>query len=110
MKEHGGGQCKSVGSKSHAGTQGIGQTDVSGGMLGSNGGGGGAAAPTAAAAVHKLDSGELVCSICLEEVGAGEELLTLPCLHQYHVSCVRPWLTTQGRHALCPLCKTPVFM
>ncbi len=55
-------------------------------------------------------SSAFVCSICLEEAEEGVVLVTLPCLHQFHDACVKPWIVRQGRHAACPLCKTPVFV
>ncbi|XP_078428358.1 RING/U-box superfamily protein [Wolffia australiana] len=45
---------------------------------------------------------ELLCSVCLEQVNAGDLIRTLPCLHQFHVSCIDPWLRQQGT---CPICK-----
>ncbi|KAL6761630.1 hypothetical protein V8C86DRAFT_2533056 [Haematococcus lacustris] len=54
--------------------------------------------------------GTLTCSICLEVVDEGGLVMTLPCLHQYHASCVQPWIRQQGRTAQCPMCKTPVFV
>ncbi|XP_047086379.1 E3 ubiquitin-protein ligase SDIR1-like [Lolium rigidum] len=48
---------------------------------------------------------ELTCSICLEEVVVGDLLRSLPCLHQFHVNCIDPWLRQQGT---CPVCKRQV--
>ncbi|KAJ8438459.1 hypothetical protein Cgig2_027139 [Carnegiea gigantea] len=48
---------------------------------------------------------ELTCSVCLEQVNAGELIRSLPCLHQYHASCIDPWLRQQGT---CPVCKFKV--
>ncbi|XP_019100347.1 PREDICTED: E3 ubiquitin-protein ligase SDIR1-like isoform X2 [Camelina sativa] len=45
---------------------------------------------------------ELTCSVCLEQVTAGEIVRTLPCLHQFHAGCIDPWLRQQGT---CPVCK-----
>eukprot|EP00931_Biecheleriopsis_adriatica_P124301 TRINITY_DN9942_c0_g1_i2.p1 TRINITY_DN9942_c0_g1~~TRINITY_DN9942_c0_g1_i2.p1 ORF type:complete len:236 (-),score=38.55 TRINITY_DN9942_c0_g1_i2:75-749(-) len=44
-----------------------------------------------------------VCAICLEDCGADEQLLQLPCGHAFHNSCVKTWLLTRSRQ--CPLCK-----
>uniref|UniRef100_A0A7C9AR17 RING-type E3 ubiquitin transferase n=2 Tax=Opuntia streptacantha TaxID=393608 RepID=A0A7C9AR17_OPUST len=48
---------------------------------------------------------ELTCSVCLEQVNVGELIRSLPCLHQYHASCIDPWLRQQGT---CPVCKFKV--
>ncbi|KAM0930867.1 hypothetical protein ACQ4PT_000756 [Festuca glaucescens] len=48
---------------------------------------------------------EFTCSICLEEVVVGDLLRSLPCVHQFHVNCIDPWLRQQGT---CPVCKRQV--
>lgn len=48
------------------------------------------------------DDMELTCCICLEDVKGEELLRTLPCRHQFHPSCITPWLQKKGT---CPLCK-----
>ncbi|KAK4480282.1 hypothetical protein RD792_013350 [Penstemon davidsonii] len=45
---------------------------------------------------------DLTCSVCLEQVNVGEQIRSLPCLHQFHVNCIDPWLRQQGT---CPVCK-----
>eukprot|EP00249_Psilotum_nudum_P001037 c13303_g1_i1 orf=486-1358(-) len=45
---------------------------------------------------------ELTCSVCLEQVVDGELVRSLPCLHQFHSSCIDQWLRQQ---ATCPVCK-----
>uniref|UniRef100_A0A2P2KVJ6 RING-type E3 ubiquitin transferase n=1 Tax=Rhizophora mucronata TaxID=61149 RepID=A0A2P2KVJ6_RHIMU len=50
----------------------------------------------------KAAEDELTCSVCLEQVNVGEVIRTLPCLHQFHASCIDPWLRQQGT---CPVCK-----
>lgn len=49
------------------------------------------------------------CSICLEDFSEGSQVLALPCMHQYHVDCMEPWLKQQGSACTCPCCKSPVF-
>eukprot|EP00249_Psilotum_nudum_P023316 c28828_g1_i1 orf=672-1274(-) len=46
------------------------------------------------------------CAICLENYIGGENLRILPCRHQYHASCIDPWLTIW--RPFCPLCKRDV--
>ncbi|KAL9165094.1 hypothetical protein ABFS82_06G149100 [Erythranthe guttata] len=50
----------------------------------------------------KSSDDDLTCSVCLEQVNAGEVIRSLPCLHQFHVNCIDPWLRQQGT---CPVCK-----
>lgn len=42
------------------------------------------------------------CSICLEEMQAGQLVRTLGCSHTFHQPCLDPWLL---HHRDCPLCK-----
>uniref|UniRef100_A0ACD5TXC8 Uncharacterized protein n=1 Tax=Avena sativa TaxID=4498 RepID=A0ACD5TXC8_AVESA len=53
----------------------------------------------------KSPEDELMCSVCLEQVVVGDLLRSLPCLHQFHVDCIDPWLRQQGT---CPVCKHQV--
>ena len=46
------------------------------------------------------------CVICLEEFNNGDKLTVLPCGHEFHKQCIRPWLLT--RSTLCPICKMSV--
>ncbi|XP_062967466.1 E3 ubiquitin-protein ligase RNF43 isoform X1 [Cynocephalus volans] len=53
-----------------------------------------------------LDSGSScssapMCAICLEEFSEGQELRVISCLHEFHRTCVDPWL---HQHQTCPLC------
>ncbi|KAL6526802.1 E3 ubiquitin-protein ligase sdir1 [Orobanche gracilis] len=50
----------------------------------------------------KTSGDDLTCSVCLEQVNDGELIRSLPCLHQFHVNCIDPWLRQQGT---CPVCK-----
>lgn len=50
---------------------------------------------------------EGTCCICLEEYGNGEEVGRLKkCGHNYHVSCIRKWLSLKNA---CPICKVSAF-
>ncbi|GAB4821420.1 hypothetical protein N2152v2_008466 [Parachlorella kessleri] len=52
---------------------------------------------------------DAVCAICLEEYADGDKVLTLPCHHDFHATCVKQWLCQQGASAFCPMCKAAVF-
>ncbi|XP_052206179.1 E3 ubiquitin-protein ligase SDIR1 isoform X2 [Diospyros lotus] len=54
------------------------------------------------AGTMKTSDDELTCSVCLEQVTVGELVRSLPCLHQFHATCIDPWLRQQGT---CPVCK-----
>ncbi|XP_062180329.1 uncharacterized protein LOC133884789 [Phragmites australis] len=45
------------------------------------------------------------CSICQEEFEPNEETGKLSCSHNYHVNCIKQWLS---RKNACPVCKTVV--
>ncbi|CAH2036281.1 unnamed protein product [Thlaspi arvense] len=42
------------------------------------------------------------CSICLESFTIGDMLISLPCTHSFHSSCLNPWLKACGD---CPYCR-----
>ncbi|KAK8478205.1 hypothetical protein V6N13_121981 [Hibiscus sabdariffa] len=52
--------------------------------------------------IKKGSEDELTCSVCLEQVNAGDFIRSLPCLHRFHANCIDPWLRQQGT---CPVCK-----
>jgi hypothetical protein len=41
------------------------------------------------------------CSICYDSA-VGESIVTLPCNHDFHMSCIIPWLRS---NTTCPLCR-----
>ncbi len=46
---------------------------------------------------------DIVCAICLDALQDGDErMVTLPCNHKYHPSCIGEW---QKRSESCPLCR-----
>ena len=52
---------------------------------------------------------DMTCSICFEEctcqeTGFGESTLTLTCGHNFHHSCIVPWLHSNNT---CPMCRQP---
>lgn len=48
------------------------------------------------------------CSICLEDLAAGAEVRTLPCMHVFHRKCIDKWLTTSGNRPRCPIDQVEV--
>ena len=50
--------------------------------------------------LNSLD--EYSCTVCLGEYRCGDKVRTLPCMHQYHMTCIDPWLLENGN---CPMCK-----
>jgi E3 ubiquitin-protein ligase RNF115/126 len=48
------------------------------------------------------DKGTAECTICQEEVGAGEEVAVLYCKHWFHYTCIKMWL---DEHDACPHCR-----
>ncbi|KAL3532241.1 hypothetical protein ACH5RR_005762 [Cinchona calisaya] len=46
------------------------------------------------------------CYICLAEYEEGDKIRTLPCCHEYHVTCIDKWL--KEIHGVCPLCRGDV--
>ncbi|KAJ3333206.1 E3 ubiquitin-protein ligase rnf13 [Blyttiomyces sp. JEL0837] len=47
------------------------------------------------------------CAICIDEFVVGSRVRELPCHHQFHDSCIDPWLLNHNR--LCPICKRDVL-
>ena len=48
------------------------------------------------------DNGKAECSICMDEVHLGDEVVRLYCSHWFHEQCVGAWL---GEHDTCPHCR-----
>ena len=48
-----------------------------------------------------VDNDSHVCSICTEDFAKGQELRQLPCKHQFHATCLDPWLLNVS--GTCPL-------
>jgi hypothetical protein len=51
------------------------------------------------------DEAEPVCTVCLCEYEAGDELRRLPCFHAFHRACIDAWME---RNATCPVCRARV--
>lgn len=59
---------------------------------------------TDAKSTHDSNQGDgpnLGCSICTEDFTVGEDVRVLPCHHQFHPSCIDPWLVDVS--GTCPL-------
>ncbi|KAK8002242.1 ankyrin repeat-containing domain protein [Apiospora arundinis] len=42
------------------------------------------------------------CTVCIDDVGLGDEVVVLPCKHWFHDGCVGLWLK---EHNTCPICR-----
>jgi E3 ubiquitin-protein ligase RNF115/126 len=70
----------------------------------------GPASPDAIAALpkKKLDEkllgpeGKGECSVCMDDVAIGDEVVLLPCNHWFHETCAGAWLS---EHNTCPICR-----
>ncbi|XP_045505929.1 E3 ubiquitin-protein ligase RNF165-like isoform X3 [Colias croceus] len=45
------------------------------------------------------------CTICYEVILKNQEVMSLPCTHNFHTACIMPWLQQQQT---CPNCRTSV--
>ncbi|CAG8496823.1 9195_t:CDS:2 [Acaulospora morrowiae] len=45
---------------------------------------------------------QLGCPVCKDEFKLDEEVLSLPCSHEFHGDCIKPWLKVNGT---CPVCR-----
>ncbi|PRP78533.1 hypothetical protein PROFUN_13590 [Planoprotostelium fungivorum] len=45
------------------------------------------------------------CSVCLDDIHAGEKVKILPCLHRYHDNCIDSWLKMSRK---CPVCHKEI--
>lgn len=54
----------------------------------------------------KLDANEQACVVCLEVFREEEAVRILPCFHQFHRTCIDPWLRQQAK---CPICKAHIM-
>lgn len=50
------------------------------------------------------DAGE-TCTICIEDLDEGQEVLRLECGHAFHPKCIAPWIEMVPK---CPNCKASV--
>lgn len=49
------------------------------------------------------------CVICHDPYGVGDNLMRLPCFHEYHAECIRDYLEST-EDPLCPVCRHPVTL
>ena len=42
------------------------------------------------------------CSVCMDDVHIGDEVVMLPCSHWFHEACASAWLS---EHNTCPICR-----
>jgi len=78
---------------------------------------GGAPGPATEAAIHALPKKKVTdamldetthqaeCSICMDNVTVGEEVVVLPCSHWFHFVCAEAWLK---EHDTCPVCRAGI--
>lgn len=78
---------------------------------------GGAPGPASEAAISALPKRKVTddmldentkqaeCSICMDNVVVGEEIVVLPCSHWFHHDCVEAWLK---EHDTCPVCRAGI--
>ena len=70
----------------------------------------GPASPDAISALPKKNvdekmlgpEGKAECSVCMDDVHIGDEVVSLPCTHWFHEQCAAMWL---GEHNTCPICR-----
>ncbi|XP_046394893.1 protein goliath-like isoform X5 [Ischnura elegans] len=46
------------------------------------------------------------CAVCIEPYKISDVIRILPCKHEYHKSCIDPWLL---EHRTCPMCKMDIL-
>ncbi|XP_049790763.1 RING finger protein 150 isoform X1 [Schistocerca nitens] len=46
------------------------------------------------------------CAVCIEPYKISDVLRILPCRHEFHKSCIDPWLL---EHRTCPMCKMDIL-
>jgi len=49
---------------------------------------------------------EELCSVCMCEFEIGDKVKKLPCTHEFHADCIRPWFANHSQS--CPMCKSIV--
>ncbi|KAH8597290.1 hypothetical protein B0O99DRAFT_508561, partial [Bisporella sp. PMI_857] len=49
-----------------------------------------------------LPEGKGECTVCMDDVHIGDEVVVLPCTHWFHEACASAWLR---EHNTCPICR-----
>jgi E3 ubiquitin-protein ligase RNF115/126 len=49
--------------------------------------------------------GKAECSVCMDDVHIGDEVVVLPCTHWFHETCASAWLS---EHNTCPICRNGI--
>lgn len=57
-------------------------------------------------AENAIDEGLEICVVCQCEYEENEKVGSLVCGHEYHVDCIKKWLS---RKTFCPICKAEAF-
>lgn len=52
------------------------------------------------------DEGKAECTICMDDVPVGNEVMSLPCGHWFHEQCGTAWLK---EHDTCPICRKGIM-
>lgn len=52
------------------------------------------------------DEGKAECTICMDDVPVGTEVMSLPCGHWFHEQCGGAWLR---EHDTCPICRKGIM-
>ncbi|TNV78045.1 hypothetical protein FGO68_gene13296 [Halteria grandinella] len=45
------------------------------------------------------------CAICYCDFENGDQLKKLPCKHEFHINCIKPWAE---QNDTCPLCRKDI--
>lgn len=75
-----------------------------------------AAPPASEEAINRLErkkaddellgpEGKAECTICIDQLKKGDDVVFLPCKHWFHEPCVVMWLK---EHNTCPICRAPI--
>lgn len=46
------------------------------------------------------------CAVCIDKLGEGDTVRTLPCNHKFHKDCIDPWI---AEHGTCPTCRCNIM-